>query len=163
MSGLPPLVIEPKYHANLKPSDVSDDIAFMNGTHLMQWIFGVFTSGEQPTSPVTGKFLKKLEIDHVSDEQRAAFLDWFMEGDMDEKLAWLGRQAYLYLGLPRDSPITDSNPINFDDIPSFFNWLFQAPGYTTGPPPGFTLSEGTFKVTGGRRRRATRKRKTAYI
>lgn len=161
MAGLPPFV-QREHLPNLKPADMSDDIAFADGSHVLQWIFGVFTSGDQPVSPVTGRYIVKLKIDHLSDEQRAAFLNWFMEGDMDEKLMWLGRQLYMHTGVRKDVPVDDMNPINFDDIPSFFNWLFQAEGYTSGKPPAFTLADGTFKVTGGRRRRSTRKRKTTY-
>ena len=164
MAGLPPLVTsikEGKYYADAKPSDVSDDVAYANGVHLLQWILGVLTTGQQPVSEVTGKFIQKVNVDHLTDEQHAAFLNWFMEGDGDAKITWLGRQWYLYGRGLTDVPLNEASTENFMEIPAFFNWLLQAPsGIVAGKSSPFSFPDGTFKVTGGRRRRATRKRKT---
>lgn len=166
MAGLPPLVTnikEGKYYADAKPSDVSDDIAYVNGAHLIQWILGVLTTGQQPVSRVSGTYIKKVNVDHLTEEQHAAFLQWFLEGDADAKLTWLGRQWYLYGRGLTDVPLNDVSHENFGEIPGFFNWLLQAPGdVVAGKPSPFSFANGTFKVTGGRRRRATRKRKTTY-
>lgn len=85
--------------------------------------------------------------------------------DSDERKEWLGREFWFIQGgnMPWPGVLNETSPINMDDIPMFFNWLFRIP--STQMPANeespLTFANNELQVqAGGKRKRNPRKHKT---
>ncbi len=103
----------------------------------------------------------------MPEETIALIISYF---DSETGKEWLGRQFWLIQGgnAPWPGNLDETSPINMDDIPMFFNWLFRIPNTVQIPhnePSPLSFQNNELHVQeGGRKKRypATRNHKRKH-
>ncbi len=156
MNRLPNL---PKYvrrnNIDIETYPISSETAIINGNYLFSkiepWLKndGTYKTVIPPLNPPSGWSMPIPIIRSI--------VTYF---NTPERKEWLGRQFNMLQG--GNAPLSEHSPVNMDDIPLFFNWLFRIPSYKIPIKDESPLlfENNTLTIqSGGRRRHTQRRRK----
>lgn len=147
------------YNNPRTPDDIPQAQAAQRGTYLYSKM-GLWLHKDPTVQSILEGFNPPADWS-MPDETIELILSYF---DSPERKEWLGREFYFIQGgnAPWPGDLDEGSPINMDDIPMFFNWLFRIPAqqmpHTEDSPLDFANNELQVQAGGRRRRLSLRKR-----